>query len=66
MTTDAAMVFDVLEDATRGFGVGDFETVSLVQRDDDLQGIHGICAQGSRGAKQRLIVADFLGSGPEA
>ena len=49
-----------LEDGPRGFGVGDLEPKLLVQRHNQLEGIHRVQAEAAR-AEQSLRVADFVG-----
>ena len=50
---------DALENLTRGLGIGNLESIRLVNGHNQLQGVHRIQAQAA-GAKQRLVVADFF------
>src|ERR1035437_1328498 len=50
---------DTLQNLTRNFGIGDFESIRLVEGHDQLQGIHRIQTQ-TAGAEQRLVVPDFF------
>ena len=50
---------DGLKNLTRGFGIGNLESIRFVQGDHQLQGVHGIQTD-TTGAKQRLVVADFV------
>ena len=49
-----------LEDSASAFGIRDLEPILLVERDDQLESIHGVEAQAA-GAEERLLIADFVG-----
>ena len=50
---------DALENFPGNFRIGNLESIRLVERDHQLQGIHRIQTHAAR-TKQRLVVADFL------
>ena len=43
------------------FGIGNFQSIGLIEGDDQLEGVHGIQAHAA-GAKQGLVVGDFFRS----
>jgi len=50
---------DTLKNLARGFGIGNLESIRLVEGHNQLQGVHRIQTNAA-GAKQRLVVVDFF------
>ena len=48
---------DTLKNLARGLGIGNLELVGLVERHDQLKGVHGIQAEAA-GAEEGLVVWD--------
>jgi hypothetical protein len=50
---------NTVQDSLGGFGIGHFQPVILVQRDDELQGIDGIEAEAA-GPEKGLVIPNFF------